>query len=111
MVDHNLLLAKLKYYKFSENALMWCKNYFSNREFRVSMTSSSIKLDSPSFQLVRGVPQGSILGPLFFLLYVADLPADLKHCDFHSYADDTQLLASCFPSEVSSVVNNIIYFD
>ena len=45
------------------------------------------------YTLARGVPQGSIFGPLFFLLFIADLPVEIKNCDGHSYADDTQILA------------------
>ena len=45
-------------------------------------------------EIKRGVPQGSILGPLLFNLFMVDLEKHVKHCKFHSYADDVQLLMS-----------------
>ena len=54
--------------------------------------------------LQNGVPQGSILGPLFFTILVSDIYKDIKFCKYHLYADDTQLYIS---GKVSDIVNLI----
>lgn len=61
-----------------------------------------------TFQPVpRGVPQGSILGPILFILYSADIIKDISHCQFHLYADDLQLYHSFLPRDCGVAVNNI----
>ena len=86
-VDHNILLTKLYYYVIRGNALQWFKSYMSQRKQFVSYngTSSSVKT------VCCGVPQGSILGPILFLLYINDLSNICKNTEPFLFADDSNL--------------------
>ena len=86
-IDHNILLDKLNYYGIRGLALEWFRNYLSNRTQFVSY-----KGNNSGFQNVTcGVPQGSVLGPLLFILYTNDLPNVLKHSKCILFADDTTI--------------------
>ena len=68
-IDHEILLQKLKAIKFSESTIKWFKSYLSERIFLVNIEKKLSDLGKISC----GVPQGSILGPLLFLIYVNDM--------------------------------------
>ena len=87
LVDHELLLQKLRIYKFSESTLLWFKSYLNNRTQQVVVNN----LNSTSGVVECGVPQGSILGPILFLLFINDLPLTLQNLpvSVDLYADDT----------------------
>lgn len=87
-INHNLLLAKLKYYGFSDMALHFVESYLSKRYQKVLINGK----ESTKCLIPSGVPQGSILGPLFFIIYIADLFNVIEHCESHCYADDSQLI-------------------
>ena len=87
LVDQNILLYKLKCYQFSEGCLMWFKSYLDQRQQQVSVTG---KL-SNSKHISPGVPQGSVLGPLLFLLYINDLALEVNKSLLDFFADDTTL--------------------
>ena len=73
-------------------SLSWCKSYLSNRTQQVVINN----LSSSSGDVVCGVPQGSILGPLLFLLFINDLPLSLNNSPISVdlYADDTNLYST-----------------
>ena len=89
-VDHNILLNKLEN-KFGiiDKALLWFKSYLTNRSYRTKVRDGYSSLR----WLLSGVPQGSILGPILFTLYIKDLQtiALIDNFHIHSYADDTQI--------------------
>ena len=90
-IDHNILLHKLKdQFGISDIELRWFESYLNNRE-QVCIVNNSM---SSSKRIVSGVPQGSILGPLLFLLYINDLPECLQKTTPYLYADDTQICCS-----------------
>ena len=86
-INHEILINKLEFLGFSKNAVMWFKSYLSKRKFKVNLN----KTFSEPGELLCGVPQGSILGPLLFLLYINDMPQAVK-CELLLYADDTCLI-------------------
>ena len=87
MVDHTLLIKKLEYYKFGDVSLSWFKSYLSTR-LQAIMSEQGL---SEFAQILSGVPQGSILSPTLFLLFINDLPLSLNHCTADFYADDSTL--------------------
>lgn len=89
------LLDKLSKYGFSDDTCSWFQTFLTNREqIVVTEDASGNKKHSESGKLVRGVPQGSILSPMLFTIYTADLPSVLQTCQYHLYADDTQIYHS-----------------
>ena len=89
-VNHNILLKKLDHMGIREINLKWIKSYLDNRFQRTICNNKRSKLD----QIKCGVPQGSILGPLFFLVYINDIKNVMKNIKYQLYADDTVLYCS-----------------
>ena len=88
-IDHNILLKKMKFMGFADSTISWFRSYLTNRLFLVNIRDT---LSDPCV-ISCGVPQGSILGPLLFLLYVNDMPQAVQS-DLLLYADDTCLVYS-----------------
>ena len=86
-IDHYILLQKLPSLGFSNEVIGWFKSYLRSRKFHVNVYDKF----STTTELRCGVPQGSILGLLLFLLYINDMPQAVE-CDLFLYADDTCLL-------------------
>ena len=89
VVDHKLLLKKLQIYGLNSNSPEWFESYLSGSYQKVCVDG---KLSEP-LSIQSGVPQGSILGPALFLLFINDLPLVLKK-NIGIYADDATLYAS-----------------
>ncbi len=107
-LDHDILLHKLSYYGINGIALDLMKSYLTNRKQYVEID----KIKSETMVLKTGVPQGSILGPLLFIIYINDISYSSNILDFTTYADDTtlsgvlRLISRKFPNlNVSSAVN------
>ena len=92
-VEHGILLTKLSSMGVSSNGLEWFRSYLSNRRHQ---TSCGNELSEP-LPVTLGVPQGSILGPLLFLIYINELPGAVSHSQVSLYADDTVLY--CFSKD------------
>ena len=90
-VNHSILLLKLHHYGVRGKAYEWFQSNLSNRKQFVCVNGH----ESDSLTLTCGVPQGSVLGPLLFLLYINDLPNASSLLTFHLFADDTNIYYSC----------------
>ena len=89
-VDHTILLKKLNTFNIGPLAINWFASYLSDRVQAVKSNGTK----SEYLPITCGVPQGSILGPLLFILYINDLYTFLTDCTVSLYADDTALYTS-----------------
>ena len=101
-VDHKILLHKLEYYGIRGVCNDWFKSYLSDRKQFVSING----YNSDLMPVDCGVPQGSVLGPLLFLIYINDLHKAIQYCKVHHFADDTNLFhTSKSVKNVNKLVN------
>ena len=98
-LDHSILLKKLQFYGVKNTALSWFDSYLSNRSQYVDLNGTS-SMFSP---LSTGVPQGSILGPLLFIIYINDIHEASAKFFAIIYADDTNLMNSLCSFDVSAL--------
>ena len=87
-VNHEILLKKLDNYGFRGAINNWFRSYLTNRQQKVVING----FESKNQVMKHGVPQGSVLGPILFLIYINDLHRSIKHCTTYHFADDTNLL-------------------
>ena len=97
-ISHDLLIAKLSSYGFSKNSLNLMNDYLNDRKQRTKIGDNF----SSYREIVYGVPQGSILGPLLFNIYINDLFLFSKDFNLANYADD------CSPFELSGTIDEVI---
>ena len=105
-IDHNILLTRLSsWFGIHGTALNWFRSYLSSRYFRVKCNNDF----SSSHTCLCGVPQGSVLGPLLFVMYTTPLSTVVSSLSLnhHLYADDTQLFLSFHPSDFHSNISHL----
>ena len=105
-IDHTILLTRLSsWFGISGTALKWFKSYLSSRSFSVHCGGSSSSTRLSPF----GVPQGSVLGPILFILYTTPLShlISSSSINHHLYADDTQLFLSFIPSAFQQTISSL----
>ena len=101
-VDHNILIKKLERFGISGNCNKWFQSYLTNRKQFVSI----LGYKSNQRTIFHGVPQGSVLGPLLFLLFINDLHRVIKFSTVFHFADDTNLLLiGDSPSKIQKQMN------
>ncbi len=103
-VDHATLIHKLECYGIRGVPLMWIKSYLSNRTQFVEISD----VRSNGERLSYGVPQGSILSPLLFLIYVNDVGSSVQKGQLVQYADDTTL---CFKSQAVQGLERVTFVE
>ena len=105
-IDHSILLERLfSWFGITSTALSWIKSYLLNRSFYVNIENTKSSL----FQLLYGVPQGSVLGPLLFILYTTPLGIVISSlsANHHLYVDDTQLFLSFSAADFACNISHL----
>ena len=92
-VPHKRLLAKIQGIGIGSNLLKWVESWLTDRKQRVVLNGSSSSWEN----ITSGVPQGSVLGPLLFLIYVNDMDVDIKS-EISKFADDTKVFSKATSS-------------
>ena len=103
-VDHNILLKKLERVGIRGNLLNWFKAFLSNRKQEVVVEG----LKSFIYDVLSGVPQGSVLGPILFIIFINDMADSLESVKLKSFADDTKISRSiCNQSDANKLQEDL----
>lgn len=100
-LNHQILIEKLRFYGVNDCSLKWFSSYLTNRVQYVSYNGCK----SQTLPLLTGVPQGSILGPLLFLVYINDIHRASNSFSTILYADDTTLIYPLSPSNINDGID------
>ena len=108
-LDHAVLLDKLSSFHVNLSSLQWFKAYLTDRTQSICVNG----VISEPQPILFGVPQGSVLGPLLFIMYINDLPLSIRHCDIELYAEDTLLYfasndTNTIEAKMTSDLENVI---
>ena len=104
VIEHPIMMKKLEHYGITGVALKWFESYLSGRKQFVTIEGT----DSRPIPIQYGVPQGSILGPLLFIIYINDLPNISKLAEFILYADDANIIITGTSiEEIQSKLDNL----
>lgn len=104
-INHHLLLSILHFAGMEDTSIALLRSYLTNRSQAVTYENHQ----SMFLPISNGVPQGSVLGPILFLIYMSELSSCIMSCNSHSYADDTQLYISFYPDEVAQAMAAVNY--
>lgn len=100
-VDHNVMIQRLLNIGLADQALSWFNNYLSDRTQYVQFEGKVLNL----LPILNGIPQGLVLGPLLFTIYINNVGRNETNAHFHFYADDTVL--HCCPSNLNEAFDNL----
>ena len=104
-VNHSILLSKIYNYGIRGTVFNWFKNYLTNRKQYVAIDNVSSTVSNIDY----GVPQGSVLGPLLFLIYMDDIQYCSRDCNLYLFADGTKVSGKTVP-EVTNKANNCMSY-
>ena len=91
-VPHRRLIQKLRYYGIEGQTLKWIEQFLLGRRQRVLVNGTASKWH----EVLSGIPQGSVLGPILFVLYINTLPETIQHSEAYLFADDTKVFKGIF---------------
>lgn len=102
-VDHDIILAIMRSQNLSQSASEWFLSYLGGRQQRIQIDD----IFSDWTNIEAGVPQGGVLSPLLFSIFINSLVSHLSFSSFHLYADDVQLYLSFSPDDISAAISHL----
>ena len=106
-VSHKRLIKILKYYSLPLKVIDWIKSFLTNRKQRVLVNG----IASGWHDVISGVPQGSVLGPILFVIYINTLVDVVQHSDLFLFADDNKLFKIIFNDEGTVLLQKDVFLD